>query len=167
MRSDGAVQCGTDPRWALVLDGLTRAEASWLRDLTERRHVTPEQAAARRGVDPDRREHILEVLTRAGMLVPPARAGRRVVAPGDGVADARTLGMLRADGAGLTTLADRAAATVAITGLGRLGAALALLLAAAGVGRLVLHDPQPVQMTDIGPGAHGERDVGAPRGAAR
>ncbi|RPF22667.1 ThiF family adenylyltransferase [Myceligenerans xiligouense] len=166
MRPGGAVQCGTDPRWALILEGLTPAEASWLRDLTERRHVTPGQSAARRGVHPGRRDLILDVLTRAGMLVPPAPAGRTVVAPGDGTADARTLGMLRVDGAGRETLADRAAATVALAGLGRIGAALALLLTAAGVGRLVLHDPQPVQTTDLGLGAYAEGDVGDPRDAA-
>ncbi|GAB3160878.1 ThiF family adenylyltransferase [Myceligenerans halotolerans] len=166
MRSGDAVQCGTDPRWALVLDGLTRAEASWLRDLTDRRHVTPEQSAARRGVHPDRRDLILDALARAGMLVPSPAAVRNVVAPGHGAADARTLGMLRVDGAGLATLADRAAATVALAGLGRIGAAIALLLTGAGVGRLVLHDPQPVQTTDIGLGAHTERDVGDPRDVA-
>ncbi|MBE1874691.1 ThiF family adenylyltransferase [Myceligenerans pegani] len=166
MRSGGAVQCGTDPRWALVLDGLSRAEASWLRDLTDRRHVTPARSAARRGVAPERRDLILDVLANAGMLVPPSPAGRTVVAPGDGTADARTLGMLRVDGAGLVTLADRAAATVALAGLGRIGAALALILSAAGVGHLVLRDPRPVQTTDVGLGAHTEHDVGEPRDVA-
>ncbi|MBL0884814.1 ThiF family adenylyltransferase [Myceligenerans indicum] len=166
MRSGGSVQCGTDPRWALVLDGLTEAEASWLRDLADRRHVTPEQSAACRGVRPHRRTLILTVLARAGMLLPPPPAVRGVTAPGDGTADARTLGTLRADGAGLSTLAARASATVALAGLGRIGAAIALLLASAGVGRLVLHDPRPVQTTDIGSCAHTESDVGTPRDVA-
>ncbi|MBO0608498.1 ThiF family adenylyltransferase [Myceligenerans salitolerans] len=166
MRSDGAVQCGADPRWALVLDGLSPAETSWLRDLSDRRHVTPEQSATRRGVAPARRELILDVLARAGMLVPPAPARRTSLAPGEAAADARVLGTLRTDGAGLATLAGRGAATVALAGLGRIGAAIALLVAAAGVGRLVLHDPQPVQTTDVGLGAYGEQDVGDPRDVA-
>ncbi|GAB4084183.1 ThiF family adenylyltransferase [Myceligenerans cantabricum] len=165
MRSGGSVQCGTDPRWALVVDGLTRAEAAWLRDLSDRRHVSPEQSAARRGVDPGRRGLLLEVLSRAGMLVPAPPAGRAAIT-GESTADARTLGMLRADGAGAATLAGRAAATVALAGLGRIGSVLALILATAGVGRLVLHDPQPVQTTDVGFGTHTARHVGEPRDSA-
>lgn len=164
MRSDGSVQCGTDPRWSFVLDGLTPVEGAWLRDLTERRHVAPGQSAARRGVPPGRRDLILTVLARAGMLVPPsAEHGGE---PGEVTADARTLGVLRPDGAGPATLAARARATVAVAGLGRIGAALALLLAAAGVGHLALVDPRPVQTTDTGLGALTERDVGDPRDAA-
>lgn len=166
VRSGGAVQCGADPRWAVILDGLTPAEGAWLRDLTDRRHVTPEQSAARRGVDPERRDLVLGILVRAGVLVPPSVTRRRVAAPAEGTADARALGMLRVDGAGLSTLADRATATVALSGLGRIGAALALVLTAAGVGRLILHDPQPVQTTDVGLGGHTERDVGEPRDSA-
>ncbi|GAA1851838.1 ThiF family adenylyltransferase [Myceligenerans crystallogenes] len=164
MRSDGSVQCGTDPRWSVVLDGLTPVEGSWLRDLTERRHVSPGQSAARRGVTPHRRDLILGVLARAGMLVAPS--AEHGAGPGAATADARALGVLRPDGAGLATLAGRAAATVAITGLGRIGSVIALLLAAAGVGRLALVDPRPVQTADTGLGALTEQDVGQARDEA-
>lgn len=163
VRSDGSVQCGADPRWALVLDGLTPGEATWIRDLADRRHVAPEQSAARRGVDPARRALIQDVLSRGGLLVPPGPAGPGVTGPVEGAADARTLGTLRPDGAGLATLRDRAGTTVALAGLGRIGAWTGLLLATAGVGRLVLSDPRPVQTADIGLGAYTRRHVGGRR----
>jgi bacteriocin biosynthesis cyclodehydratase domain-containing protein len=58
-----------------------------------------------------------------------------------------------------------AAATVAIFGLGGVGTDVALSLAAAGVGRLVLFDPGPVTAEDALFG-HPERFVGQPRTVA-
>src|SRR5690606_3915532 len=72
----------------------------------------------------------------------------------------------RADGAGHRVLAARSRATVAVVGLGRLGAGLAVHLATAGVGTLVLGDPGAVLTTDVGVGAYRLRDVGAPRAPA-
>ncbi|WP_125776893.1 ThiF family adenylyltransferase [Antribacter gilvus] len=166
VRGDGEVQCGTDRRWAFVLSGLDRAETAWLRELAERRHVPLEQAAARCGVAAERRDAIVDVLERAGVLVPsPAPVGR-VSAVADGAADSPVLGMLRPDGAGLITLASRATRTVGIAGLGRTGAAVALHLATAGVGHLVLHDPLPVQTTDLGLGGPRTADLGRRRDKA-
>ncbi len=78
------------------------------------------------------------------------------------------LSALLPDGAGHRVLAARARATVAVVGLGRVGAALAVHLATAGVGALVLDDPGTVLTTDVGGGAYRLRDVGSPReGAVR
>lgn len=162
-REGDEVQCGTDPRWAFVLTGLDRAEAAWLRELAERRHVPVEQVAARYGVGVERRDAIVDVLARAGVLVPPPTPVGTIVATADGAADAAALGMLRPDGAGLATLATRARRTVGLAGLGRVGAAVATQLATAGIGTLVLHDPLPVQTTDLGLGGLRPADLGLPR----
>lgn len=162
-RGGGQVQCGSDPRWSFVLSGLTPAEETWLAEVAERRHVTVEQAAARCGVPAGRRDEIMAALFRAGVLVPVPGTVGAVTAPADGAADATVLGMLRPDGAGLATLADRARRTVGVVGLGRLGTGVAQHLATAGVGRLVLHDPLPVQVTDLGLGGLRPADVGEAR----
>ncbi|GAB2453207.1 ThiF family adenylyltransferase [Xylanimonas ulmi] len=168
-RGGGEVQLGTDPRWALRLAGLDPAEVTWLRDLATRRHTSPVASADRLGVTPARRCEIVGVLRRGGFLHPAPPAGEAVAAVaavGDGAADAPALGALRADGAGRRTLAGRARASVAVAGLGRLGAALAVELATAGVGTLVARDRAPVLTTDLGLGAYAPTDVGRPRGAA-
>ncbi|MFI2362391.1 ThiF family adenylyltransferase [Promicromonospora sp. NPDC019610] len=165
-RGGGQVQCGSDPRWSFVLSGLAPAEESWLEEIAERRHVTVEQSAARCGVGVERRDEIMAALSRAGVLVPVPGAVGVVTAPADGAADATALGMLRPDGAGLATLAERAGRVVGIVGLGRLGTAVALHLATAGVGGLVLSDPLPVQTTDVGLGGLRASDVGEARDLA-
>ncbi|MCP2264988.1 ThiF family adenylyltransferase [Promicromonospora thailandica] len=162
-RGGGQVQCGSDPRWSFVLSGLTAAEETWLGEVAERRHVTVEQAAARCGVPAERRDEIMTALFRAGVLVPVPRSVGAVTAPADGAADATVLGMLRPDGAGLATLADRARRTVGVVGLGRVGTGIAQQLATAGVGRLVLHDPLPAQVTDLAAGGLRSGDVGRAR----
>lgn len=162
-RGGGQMQCGSDPRWSFVLSGLTPAEETWLEEIAERRHVRVEQSAARCGVTVERRDEIMAALVHAGMLVPVPETVGAVTAPADGAADATVLGMLRPDGAGLATLADRATRTVGVVGLGRLGTAVALHLATAGVGGLVLNDPLPVQITDLGLGGLRSVDVGQAR----
>ncbi|GGM13945.1 thiamin biosynthesis protein [Promicromonospora citrea] len=162
-RGGGEVQCGSDPRWSFVLSGLTPDEERWLGEVAERRHVTLEQAAARCGVPAERRDEIMTALVRAGVLVPVPGTVGAVTAAADGAADATVLGMLRPDGAGLVTLADRARRTVGISGLGRVGTGVAQHLGTAGVGSLVLDDPQPVQVTDVGLGGLRPADVGRAR----
>ncbi|MEK8225426.1 ThiF family adenylyltransferase [Oerskovia sp. M15] len=78
-------------------------------------------------------------------------------------ADAPTLSLLRPDGSGHATLVRRAEASVGIEGLGRLGVSMAVALATAGVGTLLLDDVAPVQSTDVGLGGFRPRDVGLPR----
>lgn len=165
-RGGGQMQCGSDPRWSFVLSGLTPAEETWLEEIAERRHVTVEQSAARCGVPAERRDEVMTALFHAGVLVPVPETVGAVTAPADGAADATVLGMLRSDGAGLATLADRATRTVGVVGLGRLGTAIAQHLATAGVGALVLNDPLPVQVTDVGLGGLRTVDVGQARDLA-
>lgn len=59
----------------------------------------------------------------------------------------------------------RGEATVQVIGLGRTGAALAQVLASAGIGQLLLHDPQPVTVADLGT-AYRSADLGRVRSVA-
>jgi hypothetical protein len=52
---------------------------------------------------------------------------------------------------------------VLVDGLGRLGAAIAATLAAAGVGRVDGADAQPVRPEDVLPAGHAAADIGTPR----
>ncbi|SKC51145.1 ThiF family adenylyltransferase [Krasilnikoviella flava] len=162
---DGEVQVGTDPRWSLVLSGLADHEARWLRDVGARRHRSLDRSARHWGVNPDRREQIVRALADGGFLVRPAEDGGPDLPGGDTgwSSDSAVLGALRPDGAGAATLSRRGAQVVGLHGLGRIGAALAGLLADAGVGGLVLDDRDPVQVGDLGLGGYGPDDVGRPR----
>lgn len=55
---------------------------------------------------------------------------------------------------------------VHVIGLGRTGAALALVLVSAGLGTILLEDDQPVSAVDVGPGSFRLVDIGLPRSAA-
>jgi hypothetical protein len=164
-RAPGEVQVGTDPRWSVRLTGLEPGEEEWLRALAA--------PSARRGEgvetgtpSPGRRAALVRLLEDAHLLVPARRRRPVSPAPGHGEADVGVLSALRPDGAGHRVLATRARATVAVVGLGRVGASLAVHLATAGVGTVVLEDRGTVLATDVGVGAYRLRDVGAPREAA-
>jgi hypothetical protein len=159
-RGGGQVQLATDGRWALVVDGLEAHEVRWLCAMPARRHVSLDRTARRHQVTAARLTQITALLSDCGFLVRPPRTTPDVLAVTGGAADAPALSALRPDGNGMVTLARRATARVGIVGLGRIGALLATHLAAAGVGTLVLDDPGPVQVTDLGLGPYGQDDVG-------
>jgi hypothetical protein len=71
----------------------------------------------------------------------------------------------RPDG-GLSTISKRQQTTVGIVGGGRVGAAVATLLAAAGVGHLVVDDPSTCRPSDCGPAGPAMADAGATRAQA-
>ncbi|MCA5892472.1 ThiF family adenylyltransferase [Isoptericola sp. NEAU-Y5] len=163
-RGDGEVQLGTDPRWSVVLTGLSPAEAGWLCDAAVRRHRSLNQVSRRWGVDAQRRALLEQVLERAGYMVPAHRGEPGALV--DRAADAVVLGALRPDDAGDATLAERAGRTVGLSGLGRIGALTAEHLATAGIGTLVLDDLEPVQVVDLGIGGYEREDVGRTRASA-
>jgi hypothetical protein len=165
-RGDGAVQLGTDPRWALVLTGLEPREVRWLCDVAAHRHASLRRAAVRHGVTADRHDAVVATLARGGLVltVPPARTD--VTAAVGGSADVTALAALLPDGDGLGTLARRARRTVAVVGLGRIGSLLAAHLGTGGVGTLLLDDDGPVQVTDLGVGTYAQADVGRRRADA-
>ncbi|QJW37433.1 ThiF family adenylyltransferase [Cellulosimicrobium protaetiae] len=167
-RAPGEVQVGTDPRWSVRIAGLEPDDEEWLGALAS-------PAGQRGGPDPvlagatgasGRRSALVTLLEEAHLLVPARPRRAASTAPANGHADLGVLSALRPDGAGHRVLAARARSTVAVVGLGRVGAALALHLATAGVGTIVVDDPGTVLSTDVGSGAYRVRDVGASREAA-
>lgn len=153
------VRIGMDPRWSVVLEDLSpsaaRALATLPRGADDERSV---RAAMRReSVPPDEAAAVLAHLRDALHLVP----ARTPDSP-----DTTAWGLLAADGDGAAVLERRRAAAVRVCGLGRLGAAVATTLAAAGVGRLELVDDAPVTRHDVGPSGARLPDVGSPRVSA-
>lgn len=69
----------------------------------------------------------------------------------------------RLPGGSVRALERRRSYSVAVHGLGRVGAHAALRLAAAGIGTMVAVDGAPVRHEDTGPGTFREEDVGARR----
>ena len=153
------VRIGMDPRWAVVLEDLSpsaaRALATLPRGADDERSV---RAAMRReSVPADEVTAVLAHLRDARHLVP----ARTPDSP-----DAAAWGLLADDGDGTAVLARRHASSVRVCGLGRVGAAVATTLAAAGVGRIELVDDGSVTRHDVGPAGARLPDVGGPRNGA-
>lgn len=163
-RGADAVQVGLDPRWAVVLDGLDAAEVALWSRVDDTTDLTALAAAVPVGVDPGRTAAAVTALHAAGLVrADPPRA--RLVR-GPTAADAAAWSLLRDDAAGEDVVRARARAVVGVVGLGPAGAGTARLLAAAGVGTLLLDDDAPVRSGDVAAAAHRWSDVGAPRAAA-
>jgi hypothetical protein len=149
-RAADEVQVGTDPRWAVRVRGLAPEQVDRLTAAGDR---------ALDGLPPA----VLAGLAGAGLLRPPRARAPRVRAAL--VPEAVAYGLGRPDGDGTGVLRRRARASVAVTGLDRVGAAVASALAESGVGTLELADPAPVRPGDVG-GLLTPADVGATRVAA-
>lgn len=155
-RGPGAVQIGTDPRWAVLVDDLTAAEADALMVLGPGGDLA--LLASRDGVDARRAARLTSQLGQAGLTVDPGGPAPR---RGRATAEVTIAALL---GLG-DVIATRSVRCVGVMGLGPVGLAIACTLAAAGVGTLLLDDPRPVRSADIAPGGYGWDDVGAPRDA--
>jgi bacteriocin biosynthesis cyclodehydratase domain-containing protein len=160
-RGPDTLQLGIDARHAVVLAGVDGRDAALL-DLLDGAHEPAELTlAAERSGAPSRGEELLAVLTAAGALddtstlVAATRSPR--LEP-----DLLTLSLRhRAPGGAAAVLAQRQATEIEVLGAGRLGATLAALLAAAGVGRVTAVDGDGVRSADLAPG--GLRDVATAR----
>ncbi|UJP39653.1 ThiF family adenylyltransferase [Cellulomonas palmilytica] len=157
-RAPGEVQVGTDPRWAVRVDDLTPDEVRALVALSQ--GVPLSLLAA--GLDPRRLADLAAQLDAAGLTAP---GGTRALT-GPAGDDARVLSLLDPDAAGTARVVRRAQRTVGVVGLGATGLGVAVTLAAAGVGRLLLDDDRPVRSGDVGPGGYRFQDVGYARVAA-
>lgn len=144
------VQIGTDPRWAVRLHGLSPVQCRAVLRGTERslRPVLPEPVLAELGT--------------LGLLRPPVP--RDLPVPERLVPDCRVTALAR-DGDPRAIRERRAAATVAVHGLGRTGVQVAVLLASAGIGTVLLADRHRVRGTDLGTGL-GPGEVGRRRTTA-
>lgn len=172
-RAPGRLQIGIDPAHGVILDGLTSADELLLEaldgggaDLTRVLAL-----AGRLGVGEGRARDLLEMLRRAGVLVPRhttrSRFGsmslhsRELLRP---LAD--TLALAYPGGDGWDVLTDRRTRSVAVCGAGATGLAVAVGMARAGVGQVLLVDDGRVGAGDVRPGGFRPEDVGRRRDVA-
>ncbi|MCL9758398.1 ThiF family adenylyltransferase [Frankia sp. AiPa1] len=98
----------------------------------------------------------------SGLSAPPGTAEQKRLLP-----DLAALSLRSADPARPSAvLRARRAARVVVRGAGRVGAQIAALLAAAGIGRIVIDDSGVTTAADIAPGGLRLADVGRPRALA-
>lgn len=165
-RDPTTVQFGLDPARALVLGGVDAQEASVLRALDgSRDQATLRAVAADAGGDAATADRIVEVLRSAGVVVDGEQVAGRPGPADDPLApDRASLGLLSgaADG-GAADMEARRRHWVEVRGAGRVGAAAARLLAAAGVGQITVRDPDATTAHDISPAGLSRRDAGQPR----
>lgn len=169
-RDDASVQYGADPRTGVVLHGLDDRAASVLAllDGTRSRADVLVAAAASGVPEPDVRD-LLDVLDAANALddaaVAPhdlSPAARARLEP-----DLATLTLLTTSpGDGPRSLDARRAASVLVVGAGRVGALVASLLGAAGIGHVAIRDEVTATPADAVPGGVAPRDDGTPRAIA-
>ncbi|MGY4643248.1 thiamine biosynthesis protein ThiF [Cellulomonas sp. URHB0016] len=160
-RGDTEVQVGTDPRWAVRLTDLSTAECRLLMSVDDRTDLAALPAiAGRLGLDPARVSTLVALLHEAHLTV---AGGSGRVAPGPASPEAALWSLLRPQADGTPLVAERARRTVGVIGLGPTGLGVAVALAAAGVGTLLVDDPRAVRSDDVGLGGYRWSDVGSAR----
>jgi len=172
-RDSSTVQIGLDSAHAVVVAGLGPAEVAVLRSMDGVRDVTALRAVAERcGGSASAADRLVEILATAGVLLDgdrirpddpddalaPDRASRSLLGPG--TRDAAVLPEFD------DPLAARRQAQVEVRGAGRVGAMVARLLAAAGVGRITADDGGQGTARDLAPGGLDRGAVGLRRGLA-
>ncbi|MFD3947611.1 TOMM precursor leader peptide-binding protein [Streptomyces sp. NPDC058579] len=180
-----SVQFGATSAHAVVVGPIDTTTGSLLGLLDGTRGVELLRAEARAlGLRDGVLEELLGRLARAGLIADasagrPGRAGGPDRTGGQGAAASRddALDPLRADLASLSVahpepdgalrrLAARRAARVQVRGAGRVGAAVAALLSASGVGRVDVLDSGSVRPWEVAPGGLPAEAVGERRAAA-
>lgn len=174
-RDDGTLQIGLEPGRAIVLAGLGPAAAAFVDALDGTRDHAGALATARSlGVDEHTADQALALLASAGALADASGDARplRDLDPDERdrlQPDLASLALRRSGrpgGDALTTLGRRRASVVAVHGAGRVGASVATVLAAAGVGHVVVIDPGVATPPDAAPAGISLLDTGVSRQAA-
>jgi bacteriocin biosynthesis cyclodehydratase domain-containing protein len=167
-RDHETLQLGRPPGRAVVLAGVDAAARDVLGLLDGTRdRAGLLAAAAAAGCPPARTEQVLTLLGGAGLL-DDAAADRSVLAALPRAerdrlaADLGALRLVRGDD-GLDALRRRRAARVLVEGAGRVGAPVAALLAAAGIGSVAVVDDGLTRPEDCGVGGLGLAAVGRTR----
>jgi bacteriocin biosynthesis cyclodehydratase domain-containing protein len=168
-RDRETLQLGRLPGRAAVLAGLdpaTRAVLPLLDGTRDAEQVVAGAAAA--GCPPARTLALLDLLTRAGALEDGegARRAAQHWSPQERDRFEGDLASLMLIGDAATALTRRATARVTVIGAGRVGAPLAALLGAAGVGAVDVRDEAVTAAQDVGVGGLRPGDVGRRRGEA-
>ncbi|KAA2262824.1 TOMM precursor leader peptide-binding protein [Solihabitans fulvus] len=163
-RRPDEVQLGTDPRHAMVVDGLSPPLVAELCAL-DGRHTVDELVAraTARGEDTADVLDLLADLVRAGLVdeAPPSRPHGQPTAIGRLSADSTTWALRTGQPTSRVPVA-REQTTIVVHGNGRLAVAVGALFAAAGVGRVQLVADGLVRQEDTGCG-YLDTDVGRPR----
>jgi bacteriocin biosynthesis cyclodehydratase domain-containing protein len=159
-RDPSTLQLGVDPRHAVVVSGMSSADRELLTLLDGSRETDVVIAeAGRRGQPAQRGATLMSLLTGAGVLDDAELGAPTNGAVGRLTPDQLSLSLCHPrPGGAARALAGRQAATIEVLGAGRTGATLAALLAAAGVGRVVVDDPALLRPADLAPG--GVRAIG-------
>ncbi|WP_250285126.1 ThiF family adenylyltransferase [Frankia sp. CiP1_Cm_nod2] len=164
-RDGSTLQIGVDPARAIVLGGLTARDASVL-DLLD---GTRSREQVLSSLDATRADLVL-LLERTGLLTDAGPADR---SPPPVLDQERLQPDLAAMSLGSAdpeharrAMAARRRARIQVRGAGRIGAQVAALLAAAGVGHVVVDDTGTTRAADVAPGGARLDDVGRPRSAA-
>lgn len=168
-RDRETLQLGQAPGRAAVLCGLdpvTRQALGLLDGTRDREQVLA--AAAAVGCPPSRTTLLLDLIAGAGLLEDAGAdlgplAALQLEERDRLAADLASLALVRGDG-GLPAAGHRAGARVLVIGAGRVGAPLAGLLAAAGVGSVEVLDEAAGTAQDTGVGGSSLGDVGRSRG---
>ncbi|MEO3814734.1 ThiF family adenylyltransferase [Sphaerisporangium sp. B11E5] len=167
-RDDRTLQLGVNPMRAVMLTKLEPPERGFVEALDGTRTLDELVATADIGEETARK--LVRLLAEGGLLDdaavrPDALRGlsapeRERLAP-----DLDDLSLSPADAAdaGLSALARRRRAQVRVYGAGRVGAQIAVLLAASGIGHLCVVDPAPTRHEHVVPGGLSYTDVGHPR----
>jgi len=162
-RSDSEVQIGTDARWAVRLGGLEPGEVRLLGLLDDDPGLGALVDRARAcGVSAARATELLDAL-RTAHLTCSTPAGGRTRVRASASADAAVCSLLRDDGDGAALVRARADRAVGVVGLGPLGLTVAVTLATAGVGTVLLDDDRRVTSVDVGAAGYRLGDVGSSR----
>jgi len=156
LRCEGEVQIGTDPRHAVVVDDLPPPFVDELLSL-DGRHTVAElgERLAARDTDPAKFLSLLDELEEVGLVDEMVPVPSRLSAE-------TTSRALRTGRSGTGIVATRGRLAVVVHGNGRIGVAIASMLAAAGVGRVHIVASGRVGPEDVGTG-YLETDVGRPR----
>jgi bacteriocin biosynthesis cyclodehydratase domain-containing protein len=172
-RGPATLQIGVRPETAVVLGNVNDSAARLLAAFDGATDDAQLRETARRlGLPPDASDRLLALLRDASVVddagaglvaagvLPPTASER--LGP-----DLASISLVTgAADAGGSVLDRRTAAVVRVVGGSRIGATLAALLAAAGIGRVEVDDPAPCRAADCAPGGLSPRDVGAARGSA-
>lgn len=168
-RDAGTLQLGTDPAVAMVLTGLRSSDRIVL-DLLDGTRTEPAvlRAASESGVPADAALRLLGLLRRAGALEDAGTADPLAEVP---FAERERFRCELAElsvraprpGAAAEAFGRRHRSTVVLLGGGRLGAPIAALLAAAGIGAVEVSDLSPARPEDAVPGGLSATDAGRPR----
>lgn len=172
-RDHTTLQFGVQPERALLLRGVGDRAARLIAaiDGTRDQHAL-RTTAAELGLEPGFADRLLALLIDARVVddaaTSPATLAELTVAERDRLApDLASISLLATgtDG-GLATLELRRRARVAVVGGGRVGAPMAALLAAAGVGHVVVEDEGVCLPSDCAPGGVSISQLGASRTGA-